>query len=52
MRFDVLMAGGSEVKGAEDDLPCKVDCVPQLRVAEAKSDQVLPELFDVSSVSC
>ena len=46
------MTGSSKVKSAEYDLPRKVHCVPKLRVIEPKSDHILPEFLDVSSMSC
>ena len=36
------VTGSSEVESAEDDLPSKIHGVPEFRVAEAKSDHVLP----------
>ena len=37
-----LVTGCSEVESAEDDFPSKIYCVPEFRVADTKSDHVLP----------
>ena len=46
------MTGSGEVESTEYDLPRKIHGVPELRVAESKSNHVLPHFFDVCSVSC
>lgn len=46
-----LVAGSGEVERAENDLPGEVDGVPQFWIVKTESDQVLPELLDVSCMS-
>jgi hypothetical protein len=45
-----LVSGMSEVERTEDDLPCKIHDVPQLRLIHTQCDTVLPKRRNVACV--
>lgn len=45
MEWRILALGCGEVEGAEDDLPCEIDGVPEFWIVQAEGDHILPELL-------
>ena len=44
------LSRSSNVESTEHDFPSEIDCIPKLRVMQAKSDHILPELLHVCRV--